>query len=116
MMHALQRFGHLAWDGNKTSRGFGNVPFPPWRSPTPPLVDMDGDTEARWGPGRTSQFLRNVLATRPGHPKTHQKGRIFEPRYFHHNAMQLYEILCVSEINSVTILLCMTSASNITVR
>jgi hypothetical protein len=58
--------------------------------------------------------MTNVLATRSGQPpplrppKNTPKGRIFEPWYLHHNAMQLYEILCVSETNSVAILLYIT--------
>jgi hypothetical protein len=43
-------------------------------------------------------------------PKNTPKGRIFEPWYLHHNVVQLYEILYVSETDSVAILLYMTSA------
>jgi hypothetical protein len=66
--------------------------------------------------GRWGQLRRYVFATLSGQPKNTPKGRTFELRYFHHNAIQLYEIVYVSEINIVAILLYMTGAcSSITV-
>jgi hypothetical protein len=52
-------------------------------------------------------LANRIPATLSGHPKTRPKGRIFELRYLHHNAMQLYEILCISETDNVAILLYM---------